>query len=65
MSKKEGARLQSLEDIEMPTSETIAFKALGNAVNSKIVYLIAKNLFYNNGVSYMDYTPTYEFSAIP
>ncbi len=47
MTVKEASRLQSLEEIEMPKTEATAFRALGNAVNAKIVYLIAKNLIKN------------------
>ncbi|MEZ0487649.1 DNA cytosine methyltransferase [Fibrella aquatica] len=44
MTKREGANLQSLGDIELPELETPAFKALGNAVNARIVQLIAERL---------------------
>ncbi len=44
LTKREGARLQSLNDIQVPKSDASAFKALGNAVNAKIVQLIASNL---------------------
>jgi len=37
-------KLQSLEGIKLPQNDNAAFKALGNAVNSKIVGLIAKKL---------------------
>lgn len=40
----EAAKLQSLETINLPANDTTAFRALGNAVNSKIIYLIAKKL---------------------
>jgi DNA (cytosine-5)-methyltransferase 1 len=47
---KEASRLQCLESIEFPVDNSIAFKALGNAVNSLIVELIAENLIgRNNG----------------
>lgn len=46
ITKKEGARLQSLEKLKfLPENDNACFKALGNAVNSKIVSLIALNLF--------------------
>lgn len=39
----EGARIQALDMLELPSSLPTAYRALGNAVNSKIVYLIAKS----------------------
>lgn len=44
ISKREGARLQSIIGIRLPDNENLCFRALGNAVNVHIVYLIAKNL---------------------
>ncbi len=44
INKNEGLKLQSLEGIKLPNNDNAAFKALGNAVNSKIIYLIAKEL---------------------
>ncbi len=48
LSKEEGLKLQSLEGIKLPHNENAAFKALGNAVNSKIVGLIAEKLFLDH-----------------
>ncbi len=44
ITKEEGLKLQSLEGISLPKNDNAAFRALGNAVNSKIVKLIAKQL---------------------
>lgn len=44
LTKVEGARLQCIENIQLPESYSSSFKALGNAVNVEIVYQIAKNL---------------------
>lgn len=44
ITKEEGLKLQSLEGLVLPPNDNAAFKALGNAVNSHIVSLIAKKL---------------------
>ena len=44
ITKNEALRLQSLEGIQLPVNDSAAFEALGNAVNSKIVKLIAEAL---------------------
>ena len=44
ITAKEASRLQSLNNIKLPESEQIAIRHLGNAVNSKIIELIGRNL---------------------
>lgn len=44
ITPNEAARLQSLSSIKLPSSERKALKALGNAVNAKMVELIGINL---------------------
>jgi len=44
MAPEECAELQSLGDIKLPASDLDAYKALGNAVNAKVVKVIAEPL---------------------
>lgn len=45
LSKCEAARFQNLHELSViPDTDTVAFKAIGNAVNAKIVERIASNL---------------------
>jgi DNA (cytosine-5)-methyltransferase 1 len=44
MTPAECAKLQSIDDIELPAYDLDAYKALGNAVNAKVVAAIAKPL---------------------
>ena len=45
ITRQEGAKLQSIEGLQyLPENDNACFKALGNAVNSSIVRLIAKDL---------------------
>jgi len=47
----EGARIQSMNGIQLPESTSACFGALGNAVNVKIVKLIAQNLIEEKTIS--------------
>jgi len=50
MTVRECARLQSMDSLKyFPSSETGAYKALGNAVNVNMVMMIAKNLLSASG----------------
>jgi DNA (cytosine-5)-methyltransferase 1 len=44
MTPAECAELQCLGDIELPASDLDAYKALGNAVNARVVNAIAERL---------------------
>lgn len=51
ITKKEGLKLQSLEGIALPEIDNAAFRALGNAVNSKIVRMIAEQLIKEKAIN--------------
>lgn len=55
MTPRECARLQSLDDLkELPASQTQAFQALGNAVNSQVVEHVAKALLCKQTIEICD-----------
>jgi len=45
ITPSEGARIQCLDNIQLPENTGTCFSALGNAVNASLVHLIAKQLF--------------------
>lgn len=57
MTPRECSRLQSLESIQLPESRPAAYRALGNAVNAKVVQIIFEGLLGNK------YIQTTEYSA--
>lgn len=48
ITRSEGMKLQSLNGVVLPDNDHAAFKSLGNAVNSKIVKIIAEELLVEN-----------------
>ena len=50
ISRNEGLKLQSLENIQLPENDNAAFKALGNAVNADIIRLIASHLLVKDDI---------------
>jgi len=50
ITPSEGARIQSLEGIELPKNIGTCFTALGNAVNASIVKLIAEQLIKDKSI---------------
>lgn len=57
MTPRECAELQSLGDIELPAQDLDAYKALGNAVNARVVEAIANRLL--DGFGTAAHTPSH------
>ncbi|MFA6597070.1 MAG: DNA (cytosine-5-)-methyltransferase [Ignavibacteriaceae bacterium] len=55
ITRGEGLKLQSLENLTLPTNDNAAFRALGNAVNAFIVKLIASELIKELNISKQDF----------
>jgi len=51
ISVEEGQKIQSFDNIDLPKNVGAAFGALGNAVNTKLVELIAQNLIVDLNMS--------------
>jgi len=49
LTPREGARLQSLGSLKLPESASSAFRALGNAVNARVIGLVARQLLCHAG----------------
>jgi DNA (cytosine-5)-methyltransferase 1 len=50
IAKTEAMKLQSLEGVILPENDNAAFRALGNAVNSKIIRIIGEKLLKNKNI---------------
>jgi DNA (cytosine-5)-methyltransferase 1 len=61
ITTNEALKLQSLEGLKLPKSKNASMKALGNAVNSRIVYFILKSLL-NDDLNYKTINPKFELA---